>query len=116
MKTGLVILDMLNDFVDGTLANPAAKPIIGKIGDVADAVRNRDDWVVIYANDAHKPGDVEFEVFGEHALAGSPGAEVVPALTPEAGDIVEQEVAAHHDERSHSQDQEGRQVHRVSLF
>ena len=56
MKTGLVILDMLNDFVDGTLANPAAKPIIGKIGEVADAVRNRDDWVVIYANDAHKPG------------------------------------------------------------
>lgn len=88
MKTSLVILDMLNDFVDGTLANPAAKPIIGKIGELADAVRNRDDWVVIYANDAHKPGDVEFEVFGEHALAGSPGAEVVPELTPEEGDIV----------------------------
>ena len=29
MKTALVVLDMLNDFVDGTLANEAAKPIIG---------------------------------------------------------------------------------------
>jgi len=88
MKTGLVILDMLNDFVDGTLANPAAKPIIGNIDQLAEAARDRDDWVVVYANDAHRPGDVEFEVFGEHALAGSPGAEVVPELTPTEGDIV----------------------------
>ena len=88
MKTGLVILDMLNDFVDGALANPAAKPIIGKIDQLAHAARNRDGWVVVYVNDAHRPGDLEFEVFGEHALAGSPGAEVVPELTPEEGDIV----------------------------
>jgi nicotinamidase-related amidase len=88
MKTGLVILDMLNDFVDGTLANPAARPIIGKIDQLAHAARNRDGWVVVYVNDAHRPGDLEFEVFGEHALAGSPGAEVVPELTPKEGDIV----------------------------
>lgn len=88
MKTGLVILDMLNDFVDGTLANPAAKPIIGNIDQLAAAARDRDDWVVVYANDAHRAGDVEFEVFGEHALAGTPGAEVVPELTPREGDIV----------------------------
>jgi nicotinamidase-related amidase len=88
MKTALVVLDMLNDFVDGTLANPAAEPIIETIDRLADAARDRDDWVVVYANDAHKAGDVEFEVFGEHALAGSPGAEVVPALTPEGDDIV----------------------------
>jgi nicotinamidase-related amidase len=88
VKTSLVILDMLNDFVDGTLANPAAKPIIDPIGKLTDAARDRDDWVVIYANDAHQPGDLEFEVFGEHALAGSPGAEVVPELSPQEGDIV----------------------------
>lgn len=88
MKTGLVILDMLNDFVDGTLANPAAKPIISNIDDLAEAARGRDDWVVVYANDAHQPGDLEFEVFGEHALAGSVGAEVVADLTPKEGDIV----------------------------
>jgi nicotinamidase-related amidase len=88
MKTALVVLDMLNDFVDGTLANPAAKPIIGSIDRLADAARPRDDWVVVYANDAHKPGDVEFEVFGEHALAGSPGAEVVSELAPKDEDIV----------------------------
>src|SRR5690554_5407315 len=73
MKTALVILDMLNDFVDGTLAN---------------AARRQDDWVVVYANDAHQPNDLEFAVFGEHALAGTEGAQVIPELTPSAEDIV----------------------------
>ena len=88
VKTALVVLDMLNDFVDGTLANAAAKPIIEPIDRLAEAARGRDDWVVVYANDAHKEGDFEFEVFGEHALAGSEGAQVVGELTPQEGDIV----------------------------
>jgi len=88
MKTALVVLDMLNDFVDGTLANSAARPIIGQIDRLAEAARGRDDWVVVYANDAHQPDDLEFAVFGEHALAGSDGAGVVGELAPQAGDIV----------------------------
>jgi nicotinamidase-related amidase len=88
MKTALVVLDMLNDFVDGALANEAAKPIIGQIDQLAAAARGRDDWMVVYANDAHQPNDLEFAVFGEHALAGSTGAEVVGELTPQEGDIV----------------------------
>jgi nicotinamidase-related amidase len=88
MKTALVILDMLNDFVDGRLANSAAVPIIDPIASLAAKVRELPDWVVVYANDAHQPGDLEFRVFGEHALAGSHGAAVVPALVPREGDIV----------------------------
>jgi nicotinamidase-related amidase len=88
MKTALVVLDMLNDFVTGTLANSAAEPILDPIGQLADAARSRDDWVVIYANDAHQPNDIEFRVFGEHALAGSEGAAVVSSLTPQEGDFV----------------------------
>ena len=88
MKTALVVLDMLNDFVDGTLANAAAKPVIDPIARLADAARVRDDWMVVYANDAHQPGDLEFAVFGEHALAGSEGAAVVGELTPQPEDIV----------------------------
>jgi len=87
-KTALVVLDMLNDFVDGTLANPAAQPTIDPIAELAKKAREHDDWVVVYANDAHKDGDFEFKVFGEHALAGSAGAEVIPNLTPAAMDLV----------------------------
>ena len=88
MKTALVVLDMLNDFVDGSRANDAAKPIVGQIDQLAAAARERDDWMVVYGNDAHQPNDLEFAVFGEHALAGSAGAEVVAELTPEEGDVV----------------------------
>lgn len=88
MKTALVILDMLNDFVDGRLANSAAAPIISPIADLAAKARRERDWVVVYANDAHQPNDLEFKVFGEHAVAGSEGAAVVPGLAPEEGDII----------------------------
>jgi nicotinamidase-related amidase len=77
VKTGLIILDMLEDFVGGKLANPATRPIVEPIAALAQKARHREDWVVIYANDAHQPGDFEFKVFGEHALAGSPGAQVI---------------------------------------
>lgn len=87
MTTALLVVDMLHDFVDGALANPAAKPTIEPISRLAAEAR-RADWPVIYGNDAHQPGDLEFAVFGEHALAGSAGGAVVPELTPADGDIV----------------------------
>lgn len=88
MKTGLVVVDMLNDFVDGVLANPAAAGIIEPVKSLVEAARGRDDWVVVFSNDAHKPGDLEFKVFGEHAVAGSPGAAVIDAIAPKEGDEI----------------------------
>lgn len=72
MKTGLIILDMLEDFVGGKLANPAARPIVEPIAALAQEARRREDWVVIYANDAHQPGDFEFKVFGEQRWLAHP--------------------------------------------
>lgn len=72
MTTALVILDMLNDFVDGRLANEAAKEIIEPIASLADQARQHEGWIVVYGNDAHQPGDFELNVFGEHAMAGTP--------------------------------------------
>jgi len=57
MNTALVIVDMLQDFVDGRLANPAAVPTIEPIGALAEAARGRKDWIVVYGND-HQPGDL----------------------------------------------------------
>ncbi len=87
MTTALLVVDMLHDFVDGALANPAARPTIAPTARLIDAAR-RAGWPVIYGNDAHQPGDLEFAVFGEHALAGSPGGAVIPQLAPADGDIV----------------------------
>jgi nicotinamidase-related amidase len=88
MTTGLLILDMLDDFITGKLANPAAERIIAPVGALARAARSRDDWLVVYGTDAHLAGDFELAVFGEHAMAGSSGAQVVETLTPQPGDIV----------------------------
>lgn len=87
MATALVVLDMLNDFVTGTLANPATHSMITPAGEVIGQARRREDWIVIYGNDAHQPGDVEFAIFGEHALAGSLGAQVIDPLQPAPGDV-----------------------------
>jgi len=88
MATGLLVLDMLGDFTRGKLANPASVRMIEPVAALVEAARGRDDWLVIYGNDAHRPGDFELAVFGEHAMAGTPGAEVIDELAPKPGDIV----------------------------
>jgi len=81
----LVIVDMLDDFVDGALANPRAREIVEPIRRLLAHARNQ-GWVVVFSNDAHEPGDPELRVWGEHAMAGTPGAQVIEELRPEPGD------------------------------
>jgi nicotinamidase-related amidase len=78
----LVIVDMLEDFVHGTLANPRAETIIPPLHELLDHAR-REGWVRVFANDAHQPGDPELAIWGEHAMAGTRGAEVISELAPE---------------------------------
>ncbi len=88
MATALLVLDMLTDFTSGKLANPAATQITEPIAELIQAARLRDNWIVVYGNDAHRPGDFELSVFGEHAMADSPGAAVIEELAPLPGDII----------------------------
>lgn len=81
----LVIVDMLDDFVDGKLANPRARRIIDPLKHLLDHARE-DGWVVVFSNDAHQPDDPELEIWGEHAMAGDPGARVIAALEPREGE------------------------------
>ena len=83
----LLVIDMLNDFVTGSLKNPRAETIIPTIHELVAAARaDRTGWLVVYANDAHLPQDFELRVWGEHAMAGTPGADVIPELAPAQGD------------------------------
>ena len=81
----LVIVDMLDDFVTGALANPHAECIVEPLGRLLEHARSDDHWVVVFSNDAHDASDPELRVWGEHALAGSPGAQVIAALEPRPG-------------------------------
>ena len=83
----LIIVDMLNDFVDGKLANPKAQAIVEPLERLLAHARE-DGWVVVFSNDAHHSDDPELKVWGEHAMAGTPGADVIPQLVPSEGEIV----------------------------
>jgi len=83
----LVVIDMLNDFVTGKLKNERAKHIIPNIKKLIQAARDA-NVPVIYCNDAHLPADPELEKWGEHAMKGTEGAEVIPRLKPGKGDYV----------------------------
>ncbi|EGC30639.1 hypothetical protein DICPUDRAFT_157609 [Dictyostelium purpureum] len=79
----LIMVDMLNDFVDGAIANQEnANKIIPKIQQLLEHARNNPDWLIVYANDLHTEKDREMEVWGPHAMEGTKGAEVIEALKP----------------------------------
>jgi nicotinamidase-related amidase len=83
----LIIVDMLNDFVDGKLANPRAQAIVAPLQRLLKHARE-EGWVVVFSNDAHRPDDPELRIWGPHAMEGTPGADVIPQLAPQEGEIV----------------------------
>jgi nicotinamidase-related amidase len=83
----LIIVDMLNDFVDGKLANPRAQAIVEPLQRLLKQARE-EGWVVVFSNDAHRPDDPELRIWGPHAMEGTPEADVIPQLDPQEGEIV----------------------------
>jgi len=59
----LVIVDMLDDFVTGALANPHAECIVEPLGRLLEHARSDDHWVVVFSNDAHDASDPELRVW-----------------------------------------------------
>jgi nicotinamidase-related amidase len=87
MKEAVLVIDMLNDFVNGKLKCDRAQPIIPNIKRLNEAARqNGKD--VIYVNDAHLPTDYELTLWGPHAMKGTPGAQVIEELEPKKTDYV----------------------------
>src|SRR5207245_11691557 len=43
---------------------------------------------IVYATDAHEPGDSELQKWPPHAMRGTRWAEVVPDLAPQPADLV----------------------------
>lgn len=86
-RYAVIVIDMLEDFVYGPLKNDRVKRIIKPLQNLLNHAR-KNDWLVVYSNDAHLPGDPEEKVWGPHALAGSPGAEVIKELKPQKGDVI----------------------------
>jgi nicotinamidase/pyrazinamidase len=89
-KKALIIVDMLNDFLDekGALyCGNTAKSIIPYIRERLKTYRNHKD-LVMYLQDSHDENDKEFEKFPKHSVSGTWGCEVIPELSPQAGETV----------------------------
>jgi nicotinamidase/pyrazinamidase len=88
-KWALLIVDMLNDFVqEGTPVEvPAAWTIVDHIRIRLQEARSR-RMPVIYICDAHAPHDRELATWPAHAVRGTHGAQVIPELAPQAGELV----------------------------
>jgi len=90
VKRMLLIVDMLNDFIDpkGVLfCGKSSREIIPVIKDLVEECKSKGDSV-IYLADAHEKDDREFDRFPPHAVKGTWGAQVVPELAPDEEDLV----------------------------
>lgn len=85
----LLVIDMLNDFVneDGALPVPIAKKLIEPINQQIKKFRERGE-PIIFICDAHDEDDREFKAWPKHAVEGTEGAEVVKELDKRPEDIV----------------------------
>ena len=87
-KSAILVVDMLNDFVTGALKCDRALAIVPKTAELLRAARAK-NVPVIFCNDAHlKDIDHELKLWGDHAIAGTKGAEVIPELELCATDYV----------------------------
>jgi nicotinamidase-related amidase len=80
----LLVIDMLNDFIDprGALyCGDQGRKIIPVIHSLVHRF-TREGHPVIYLRDAHRPDDPEFERFPPHAVRGTWGSQIIPELDP----------------------------------
>lgn len=94
--SALVVIDLANDFVypGGVIADAGgpeyqqrAQAIIPTLARLVEAAREV-GVLVVYATDAHTTDDSELTKWPPHAMQGTREAEIVPQLTPQAGDLV----------------------------
>lgn len=89
-ETALVIVDMQNDFAhpNGKLFVKSSRDIVPNIRRLLESAR-RVGARVVYTKDSHSAGDpVEFPIWGQHAVRGTWGWEIIDELKPEPNDLI----------------------------
>ena len=89
-KAALIVVDMLNDFIDekGALyCGQSARDIVPFVNKRLEAHR-RAGSLVVFLHDAHAKDDLEFEKFPTHCVAGTWGSRIIDALVPRSGERV----------------------------
>jgi nicotinamidase-related amidase len=80
-RYAILVIDMLNDFINGKLRLEGVEKIIPNIQTLLDIARLH-DIPIVYCNDSHLPNDRELKIWGKHAIKGTKGAQVIKELKP----------------------------------
>ena len=75
-RYAILVIDMLNDFINGKLKLKGAEKIVPNIQKLLNFARLQ-NIPIIYCNDSHLPNDKELQIWGRHAMKGTRGAEVI---------------------------------------
>ncbi len=91
MKRILIVVDMQNDFITGTLGSDSAREIVPRVAEKIEAARKRGDKIV-YTQDTHEKTYLEsFEgkhLPVSHCIRGGEGIQIYFELAPREGEIV----------------------------
>ena len=72
-RYAILVNDMLNDFIQGSLRSDRANFIIPQIRLLLDTAKQK-NIPVFYCNDEHLQTDSELKLWGQHAMKGTEGA------------------------------------------
>ncbi len=87
-KYAVLVIDMLNDFVTGALGCDRARAVVPHLANLIKAARQK-KVPVIYCSDSHlKDIDGELKLWGNHAIRGTKGAEIIPELKATDKDFI----------------------------
>ncbi|MDH7508484.1 MAG: isochorismatase family cysteine hydrolase [Methanomassiliicoccales archaeon] len=87
LRRAVIVVDMINDFVYGKFGSERARGIIPAISRLLETARAK-GYLVIFTRDAHESKDPEMKIWGEHAMKGTSGSEVIQDLKIHKGDHV----------------------------
>jgi nicotinamidase-related amidase len=88
-RRAVLVVDMIRDYVaeGGPMEVPRARGIVPELAKRLEEAR-ASDVPVVYVVDRHSAEDGDLDVWGAHAIEGSPGASVWPDIAPAPCDHV----------------------------
>ncbi len=88
-ETALLIIDMQNDFVkkEGALCVPDAEKTVPAIKRLLEKAREK-NVKIFFTQDWHEENDIEFPIWGKHAIKNTWGAEIIEELKPQKGEYI----------------------------
>jgi len=87
-KTLLVIVDMINGFVnEGVLASPRIRKIIPSVSEIISKCHEKNIGIIAFA-DCHTENSAEFESFPVHCIKDTPESELIDEIKNEVSTVI----------------------------